>query len=184
MPHPTSLLPAMPGPCPLVAPCTGCLAISVPARPARPLRLRYVCVQCAAPVLVVCRLGFDRVGSRLLVGCFCFRSRLLCSPPIPSHHITSCKQHTPHASHTHHSHLHATRTLHAVHLTHTARTTHLSDITPPTPRTSHTHHIHTTPHPLITHSHPHQSLYHRLVLAPASLRWHTVYSVPWMHVVL
>ena len=116
---------------------------------------RLACDVCVCNVLflcwLVCRLGFDRVGSRLLVGCFCFRLRLLCPPPIPSHHITSCTQHTPHASHTHHLHLHASRTLHAVHLTHTALTTHLPDITPPTPRTSHTHHIHTTPHPFTTH---------------------------------
>ena len=36
------------------------------------------------------------------------------------------------------------------------------------------HHIHTTPQPLITHNHLHPSHYHRLALAHASLRWHSV----------
>jgi hypothetical protein len=43
---------------------------------------------------------------------------------------------------------------------------------------------HTTPHPLITHNHLHPSHYHRLALAHASLRWHTVILCPWMHFVL
>jgi hypothetical protein len=146
--------------------------------PSMPGRLTCdICgVRYAFPVLVVvlCRVqsGRKSVASRL----FCFRSRLLCPPPILSHHITSCTQHTPHANHIHRLHPHATRTTRRAPHTHcTYHTLTIPGITPPTPRTFHTHHIHTTPHPLITHNHPHQSHYQILVFAHASLRWHTHY---------
>ena len=217
MSHSILLRPAVPGPRPLEAPCTGRSTIPTPARPARPpspavwvlcnmmflcwlvycfgydrvssrllavcfrLLLRYIVVVCSAAasqsqrppslpgrlacdlcgvryalsvlVMVLCRIqsGRESVASRL----FCFRLRLLCPPPILSHHITSCTQHTPHASHIHRLHPHATRTKRRAHHTHcTYHTLTIPGITPPTPRTFHTHHIHTTPHPLITHIHP------------------------------
>ena len=183
MAHPTLLLPAMPGPCPLVAPYTGCLTIPVPARPARPPSpAMCVCVQCAVPV------ASASIGSA--VGCwsvafafgrFCFRSWHSDAPttPLLILHIarTSRKSHAPFAPP-----CHSYYTLDSSHTPHLPHTT--PDITPPTPRTLHTHHIHTTLHLLTTHNHPHHPHHHRLVLAHASLRWHTIYSVPRMHFVL
>jgi hypothetical protein len=81
-------------------------------------------------------------GARRL---FCFRLQLLCPPPILSHHITSCTQHTPHANHIHRLHPHATRTTRRAPHTHcTYHTLTIPGITPPTPRTF--THTTSTPH--------------------------------------
>ena len=71
MPHSILPRPAVPGPRPLDAPCTGRSTIPTPARPARPpspavwvlSNMMFLCW------LVYC-FGYDRVSSRLLAVCF------------------------------------------------------------------------------------------------------------------
>jgi hypothetical protein len=56
MPHPTSLLPAVPGPRPSAALCTGHREIPMLARPARPpLPALYVCLCVLGGVMFLCR---------------------------------------------------------------------------------------------------------------------------------
>ena len=155
--------------------CAGRRDIPVLAWPARPpspalYMCGCVCVGCCnVPVPVDVFLTFGSAAACCSVAsafvwfgrCVRCRFRLLVwfaahPPPLATH--TPCTPHTPHSPHSHHT-----------------------QHNPPTPRTLHTHHIHTTPHPLITHNHLHPSHYHRLALAHASLRWHTVILCLWMH---
>ena len=99
-----------------------------------------------------------------------------CHTPPSTTHSSTYALHTPHIQSSTHTactsprHSHLTRRAPHSHRTDRIFTT--PSIIPPTPRTLRTHHIHTTPHPLITHNHPHQSHYHKLVLCShASLRW-------------
>lgn len=174
-PLPASLFPAVPGLRPSDALCAGRRDIPVLAWPARPpspalYMCGCVCVGCCnVPVPVDVFLTFGSAAACCSVAsafvwfgrCVRCRFRLLVwfaahPPPLATH--TPCTPHTPHSPHSHHT-----------------------QHNPPTPRTLHTHHIHTTPHPLITHNHLHPSHYHRLALAHASLRWHTVILCLWMH---
>ena len=128
-----------------------------------------VCAKVALQVRACCRF----VSVSLALGCH--------TPPSTTHSSTYTL-HTPHIhSSTHtactsprHSHL----TRRAPHSHRTDRIFTTPSIIPPTPRTLRTHHIHTTPHPLITHNHPHQSHYHKLVLCSRKFEMVTVYAVP------
>ena len=128
-----------------------------------------VCMVCGRNLALGSAIVCYSVASAL--GCFGRCSYRPALPPTHSTHLTQTIHTTctstplaPYAPCTSH-------TLHSPHTYHTC-------ITPPTPHTLHTHLIHTTPHLLTTHNHPHHSHHHRLVLAHASQRWHTVFTVP------
>jgi hypothetical protein len=128
-----------------------------------------VCMVCGRNLALGSAIVCYSVASAL--GCFGRCSYRPTLPPTHSTHLTQTIRTTctstplaPYAPCTSH-------TLHSPHTYHTC-------ITPPTPHTLHTHLIHTTPHLLTTHNHPHHSHHHRLVLAHASQRWHTVFTVP------
>ena len=153
---------------------TRCPAVNAHSPGCRVVAL-VVCCECAvcAKVALQVRACCRFVSVSLALGCH--------TPPSTTHSSTYAL-HTPHIhSSTHtactsprHSHL----TRRAPHSHRTDRIFTTPSIIPPTPRTLRTHHIHTTPHPLITHNHPHQSHYHKLVLCSRKFEMVTVYAVP------
>jgi hypothetical protein len=186
MPHFTLLLPAMPGPRPSAALYTGRREIPRLARPAWPLSPALcvcVCVGCVmldVPVDVPLAFGSAVVCYAIASAFCCFGhcfalalgfgfgcscGLLLAQPPLYAVRYAVPVPPPTNAPQTHC----------------TYHTPTMPDITPPTPRFTLTPHPH---HTTSTHTHTvistNLSTNHRLVLAPASLRWHTVYSVPCM----
>ena len=96
------------------------------ARPACPAASPAIYVVCVTLFLCWswCCVGYNRVGSRLPVGCFAFGCG--CFVRHPSYHTTSHLAHSTHLTQTTYTACTLTPlVLHAVHLTHTALTTHL-----------------------------------------------------------
>jgi hypothetical protein len=175
-PHTIMLRPALPGPCP-----SRCAVYKAPlspmlARPARPVSPAK-CVLCSVLSLrwLVCSFGYDQVSSQLPVGCFQLllssvaRRLLPCVTtrrPAVNAHSPGCRVVALVVCCAMRSVCEGRLAGSRLQLLCCGRSFRV--------RTLHTHHIHTTPQPLITHNHLHPSHYHRLALAHASLRWHSV----------